>query len=66
MSANPISFPEKIDATIVAEGIERPAEVEALSDLGVRYGQGYFFARPGALPLPLLVGATAADRDSMA
>jgi EAL domain-containing protein (putative c-di-GMP-specific phosphodiesterase class I) len=66
LAAGLISFAEKIDATIVAEGIERPAEVEALSDLGVRYGQGYFFARPAALPLPLLVGATAADRDSAA
>ena len=35
------SFAERIDATIVAEGIERPAEVEKLAELGVRYGQGY-------------------------
>ena len=66
LAAGLISFAEKIDATIVAEGIERPAEVEALSDLGVRYGQGYFFARPAPLPLPLLVAATAADRDAAA
>jgi EAL domain-containing protein (putative c-di-GMP-specific phosphodiesterase class I)/DNA-binding NarL/FixJ family response regulator len=66
LAAGLISFAEKIDATIVAEGIERPAEVEALSDLGVRYGQGYFFARPAPLPLPLLVGATAADCDTAA
>jgi EAL domain-containing protein (putative c-di-GMP-specific phosphodiesterase class I)/DNA-binding NarL/FixJ family response regulator len=61
-----ISFAEKIDATIVAEGIERPAEVDALAHLGVRYGQGFFFARPAPLPLPLLVGAMAADRDIVA
>ena len=61
-----ISFAEKIDATIVAEGIERSGEVEALATLGVRYGQGFFFGRPGPLPLPLLVGATGADRDSAA
>jgi EAL domain-containing protein (putative c-di-GMP-specific phosphodiesterase class I)/AmiR/NasT family two-component response regulator len=66
LAAGLISFAEKIDATIVAEGIERPAEVEALAGLGVRYGQGYFFARPAALPLPLLVGASAADQDSAA
>jgi len=66
LAAGLISFAEKIDATIVAEGIERPAEVDALADLGVRYGQGYFFARPAPLPLPLLVGATAADRDTAA
>ena len=64
LAAGLISFAEKIDATIVAEGIERPAEVDALADLGVRYGQGFFFAQPAPLPLPLLVGATAADRDS--
>ena len=64
LAAGLISFAEKIDATIVAEGIERPAEVEKLAELGVRYGQGYFFARPGPLPLPLLVGATASDHGS--
>jgi EAL domain-containing protein (putative c-di-GMP-specific phosphodiesterase class I)/DNA-binding NarL/FixJ family response regulator len=66
LAAGLISFAEKIDATIVAEGIERPGEVEALAELGVLYGQGYFFARPGPLPLPLLVGATAAERDTAA
>ena len=66
LAAGLISFAEKIDATIVAEGIERLAEVEKLSELGVRYGQGYFFARPGPLPLPLLVGAGAADQDTAA
>lgn len=66
LAAGLISFAEKIDATIVAEGIERPGEVDALADLGVRYGQGYFFARPAPLPLPLLVGASAADRDNAA
>lgn len=66
LAAGLISFAEKIDATIVAEGIERSGEVEALATLGVRYGQGFFFGRPGPLPLPLLVGATGADRDSAA
>ena len=66
LAAGLISFAEKIDATIVAEGIERHAEVEKLAELGVRYGQGYFFARPGPLPLPLHVGATAADQDTAA
>jgi EAL domain-containing protein (putative c-di-GMP-specific phosphodiesterase class I)/DNA-binding NarL/FixJ family response regulator len=66
LAAGLISFAEKIDATIVAEGIERSGEVEALASLGVRYGQGFFFGRPAPLPLPLLVGATGADRDSTA
>jgi EAL domain-containing protein (putative c-di-GMP-specific phosphodiesterase class I) len=40
---------------VVAEGIERPREAMVLSDLGVRYMQGYLFARPAfeALVEPL-------------
>lgn len=47
-----ISFAEKIDATIIAEGVEREVEVKALRGLGVTLAQGYFLARPTALPLP--------------
>jgi EAL domain-containing protein (putative c-di-GMP-specific phosphodiesterase class I)/CheY-like chemotaxis protein len=46
-----ISFAAKIDATIVAEGIEGPDELAALKALGVDYGQGFFLAPPGPLPL---------------
>jgi EAL domain-containing protein (putative c-di-GMP-specific phosphodiesterase class I) len=49
LAAGLISFAEKIDATIIAEGIERRAEVSALGDLGVSYGQGFFFAKPAPL-----------------
>jgi EAL domain-containing protein (putative c-di-GMP-specific phosphodiesterase class I) len=41
-----ISFAEKIGATIVAEGIETAAELKALAELGVQYGQGFYLARP--------------------
>ncbi len=51
LAAGLISFADKIEATIIAEGIERAAEVDALTALGVGYGQGYFIARPGPLPL---------------
>ena len=44
---------ETIDAVLVAEGIERTEDLAVLSDLGVRYGQGYFLARPGP-PFPQL------------
>jgi EAL domain-containing protein (putative c-di-GMP-specific phosphodiesterase class I) len=33
-------------ATVIAEGIQSAEESSALVDLGVRYGQGYHFARP--------------------
>jgi EAL domain-containing protein (putative c-di-GMP-specific phosphodiesterase class I) len=40
-----------LDATVVAEGIETPAEYSALRDTGAQLGQGYLFARP-AYPIP--------------
>lgn len=48
-----------IDAVVVAEGIETAADLRCIRDLGVRYGQGYFLARP-APPFPDL--RTAAKR----
>lgn len=42
---------EAIDAVIVAEGIETVDDLSVLCDLGVRYGQGFFLARPGG-PFP--------------
>lgn len=44
-----ISFANEIGATLVAEGVETQAEVNALEALGVGLGQGYFFAKPGPL-----------------
>jgi hypothetical protein len=44
---------EAIDAVIVAEGIETEDDLQVLCELGVRYGQGYFLARPGP-PFPRL------------
>lgn len=37
-------------AEIVAERVEIEAEADALRLLGVQYGQGWLFGRPGALP----------------
>ena len=31
---------------VIAEGIETAREMEVLRDMGVRYMQGYYFARP--------------------
>ena len=44
---------EAIDAVMVSEGIESADDLHALHDLGVRYGQGFFLARPGP-PFPRL------------
>jgi EAL domain-containing protein (putative c-di-GMP-specific phosphodiesterase class I) len=53
LAAGLISFAGQIGATIIAEGIERREEVEKLEELGVTFGQGYYFAQPGPLPAPL-------------
>lgn len=37
----------RLDAWLLAEGIETPAELRVLRQLGVPLGQGYFLARPG-------------------
>ena len=41
-----------IGAQVIAEGVETDAELRALRELGVRYGQGYYFgaAIPGENP----------------
>lgn len=41
-----------LDTLLIAEGIETPAEAATLRRLGVRYHQGYWYARPqlGVLP----------------
>jgi hypothetical protein len=44
---------ETIDAVMIAEGIEHAEDVAALRSLGLRYGQGYYMARPGP-PFPTL------------
>jgi EAL domain-containing protein (putative c-di-GMP-specific phosphodiesterase class I)/CheY-like chemotaxis protein len=70
LAAGLISFAQKIDAVIIAEGIERAPEVEMLVELGVPLGQGYLFARPAPLPVPLrtahAAAAKGADRDQEA
>jgi EAL domain-containing protein (putative c-di-GMP-specific phosphodiesterase class I)/CheY-like chemotaxis protein len=47
-----ISFADKAGSAIIAEGIEHSSEADMLVELGVRHGQGFFFGRPGPLPLP--------------
>jgi EAL domain-containing protein (putative c-di-GMP-specific phosphodiesterase class I) len=49
-----VKMAEQLGITLVAEGVETRSELEALSDLGVRYIQGYFFAKPEFERLPLV------------
>ena len=41
-----VSFADEVGTTIIAEGVERVAEAEALRDVGVHLGQGFAFGRP--------------------
>ena len=45
-----VSFGRRIGAHLVAEGIERRADMERLSSLDVEFGQGYLLGRPEAQP----------------
>lgn len=47
------SLGRQIKASLIAEGIERPEELESLVALGVAYGQGYFLGRPSGRISPL-------------
>jgi len=46
--ASLVQFAEKMNVRLIAEGIETVEELRALKNLGVRYGQGFLFARPTA------------------
>ncbi|MEJ2793092.1 EAL domain-containing protein [Iodobacter sp. LRB] len=43
----------RLGIDIIAEGIETPAELKTLRDFGVRYFQGFLFAKPATGHLPL-------------
>jgi PAS domain S-box-containing protein len=49
LAAAMVSFAERIGATLVAEGIESAGQAQAVSALGIRFGQGFFFGRPAPL-----------------
>ena len=40
------SIGRRIEASLIAEGIERQEECDALRELGIEYGQGYLLGRP--------------------
>ncbi len=41
-----LALASNIHADLIAEGVETQAEVGALKELGVKFGQGYIFGRP--------------------
>ena len=47
-----VSFGRRIGARLVAEGIERRADITALNALSVEFGQGYLLGRPAPEPAP--------------
>ena len=49
LAAALVSFADEVGFTLVAEGIETLEELEALRELGVACGQGFFLAEPGPL-----------------
>jgi EAL domain-containing protein (putative c-di-GMP-specific phosphodiesterase class I) len=53
LAAAIIAIGERLGLEVVAEGIEEPAQIDTLRDLGCELGQGFLFARP--MPQPALV-----------
>lgn len=51
LGAAMVEFARQIGADLVAEGIETQAELTAVMDLGMAYGQGYLLGRPSVQPL---------------
>jgi EAL domain-containing protein (putative c-di-GMP-specific phosphodiesterase class I) len=60
------SFANRIDAWIVAEGVERRGELDRLLQIGVPLAQGYGLARPGPLMGGIDDGVAAYIRDRSA
>ncbi len=49
LAASLVTFAEAVGVRVVAEGIETAEELEALLDIGFRYGQGFYFGVPAPL-----------------
>ena len=43
-----VELARKLGLDVIAEGIETPAQLDALRDLGVELGQGFLIGRPAA------------------
>lgn len=49
-------YADRSRSTVIAEGIEREEERSCLTALGIRYGQGYYLAKPATAVPPLFHG----------
>jgi len=45
-----VAMAEELGCEVVEEQVETPVQVGVLTDLGVEWGQGHYFARPAPLP----------------
>lgn len=45
-----VDIAKELNCKVIAEGIEGREESQILMEMGITYGQGYFFARPEAFP----------------
>lgn len=52
----------ELDTLLIAEGVETSAEATTLRDLGVKYHQGYWYARPALNRLPEIRQEACYDR----
>ncbi|CAN7543983.1 EAL domain-containing protein [Arthrobacter sp. LjRoot78] len=64
LGAAMVEFARQIGADLVAEGIETQAELTAVMDLGMAFGQGYLLGRPSVQPLDWAAWRTAADEEA--
>ena len=48
-----VDLARTLELDVIAEGIETPAQLAALRELGVEFGQGYLLGRPSAAESPL-------------
>ncbi|NPV91839.1 MAG: EAL and GGDEF domain-containing protein [Firmicutes bacterium] len=58
-----VNFAERINARLIAEGVETLEELKSLMEIGVGYGQGYLIARPSITGTPINQEAITAITD---
>jgi EAL domain-containing protein (putative c-di-GMP-specific phosphodiesterase class I)/FixJ family two-component response regulator len=64
LAAALVHFAHETGFLITAEGVETAGELAALRELGVPFGQGYLFARPGPLEKSIISGDSRAPLDA--